>query len=106
MKKLCIANPPLHPVYEDRRVRAIFRPMEGYDDLVNPQADEGIRHMIGHEFVWRFVGFRGKLPTWMPADLEDIDAYFEVMDTKRPEWGNLLMYEFDLDIIRVEKLDA
>ena len=42
----------------------------------------------------------------MPADPEDVDAYFEVVNTKRPDWGNLLMYEFDLDIIRVEKLDA
>ncbi len=105
-RQLCIVNPPLHPVYEDRNIRAIFRPMSGLDATLNDQADKGIRQMIGHEFVWRFIGFRGKLPTWMPADPEDIDAYFEVMETERPAWGNLLFYEFDLDIIRVEKLDA
>ena len=106
MKHLCIVNPPLHPVYEDRRIRAIFRPMEGWDETLNSQADEGLKQMIGHEFVWRFVGFRGRLPTWMPADPEDVDAYFEMTNTKRPEWGALLFYEFDLDIIQVEKLDA
>jgi hypothetical protein len=42
----------------------------------------------------------------MPADPEDIDAYFEVVDSKRPEWKSLWIMESDLDIIRVEKLDA
>jgi hypothetical protein len=106
MKAPVIVNPPLHPVYEDRCVRAVFRPMENFDEGLNSQADPGIRQMVGHEFVWRFAGFRGKLPTWIPADPEDIDAYFETTDTKRPDWGSLLMYEFDLDILRVEKLDA
>jgi hypothetical protein len=105
MKKACKVHPPLHPLYEDRNVRAIFRPMD-CDETLNSEADPGIKQMIGHEFVWRFAGFRGRYPTWMPADPEDVDAYFEVMDTKRPEWGNLLFYEFDLDILRVEKLDA
>ncbi len=106
LNKLCIVNPPLHPVYEDRNIRAIFRPMTGLDATLNDQADPGLKQMIGHEFVWRFVGFRGKLPTWMPADPEDLDAYFEVVEAKCPEWSALLTYEFDLDNIRVEKLDA
>ena len=99
-KKLCMVNPPLHPVYEDRCIRAIFRPM-------NPEAtNDGIRQMIGHEFVWRFVGFLGKIPLWMPADPEDIESYFEVVDAKFPEWKLLWILETDLYIIRVEKLDA
>jgi len=69
---------------------------------VNP----GVRQMIGHEFLWRFVGFRGKIPIWIPADAEDLDAYFEVTQTQCPEWDSLWIYETDLDIIRVEKLDA
>ncbi len=105
-RQLCIVNPPLHPVYEDRRIRAIFRPMEKWDETLNSQADAGLKQMIGHEFVWQFVGFRGKLPTWMPADPEVIIAYFEMMNTESPEWGALLTYEFDLHILRVEKLDA
>jgi hypothetical protein len=70
------------------------------------EANEGIRQMIGHEFVWRFVGYLGKIPLWMPADPEDIEAYFEVVDTQRPEWKSLWILETDLYIIRVEKLDA
>jgi hypothetical protein len=93
-------HPPLHPVYEDRFIRAIFRPMDA------AEADDGIKRMIGHEFVWRFIGFLGKIPLWMPADPEDIEAYFEVADTKFPEWKSLWILETDLDIIRVEKLDA
>jgi hypothetical protein len=70
------------------------------------EANDGIRQMIGHEFVWRFIGYLGKIPLWMPADPEDIEAYFEVVDTKPPEWKALWILETDLDIIRVEKLDA
>ena len=89
-----------HPVYEDKWIRAIFRPN-------NPEkADDGIKQMIGHEFIWRFVGFSGEEPLWMPADPEDIDAYFEVVGRKLPEWKALWIFESDLDIIRVEALDA
>ena len=89
----------LHPTYEDRDVRAVFRPME-------TEQEPGIRQMIGHEFVWHFVGFEGKIPVWTPADPEDLDAYFEVVDVERPKCKSLLILEIDLDIMRVEKLDA
>jgi hypothetical protein len=89
----------LHPTYEDRDVRAIFRPME-------TEQEPGIRQMIGHEFVWHFVGFEGKIPVWTPADPEDLDAYFEIVEVERPKCKSLLILETDLAIMRVEKLDA
>ncbi len=95
-----MVNPPLHPIYENRRIRAIFRPKDP------EEANEDIRQMIGHEFIWRFVGFLGRVPLWMPADPEDVNDYFEVVDSKCPEWKSLWILETDLDIMRVEKLDA
>ena len=62
--------------------------------------------MVGHEFVWRHIGYSAGMPLWMPADPEDIDAYFEVVDMPRPEWAVLWILEEDLDIMRVEKFDA
>ncbi len=98
-RKLSIVNPPLHPTYEDRDVRAIFRPME-------TEQEPGIKQMIGHEFIWHFIGFEGKIPVWTPADPEDMDSYFEVVAVERPKCKSLLILETDLDIMRVEKLDA
>ena len=97
---MTFVNPVPHPIYDHRWIRAIFDPVEP------GEANDGIKQMIGHEFVWKFVGFLGKEPLWMPADPEDIDSYFEVVDTKCPEWKALWIMERDLDIIRVEKLDA
>lgn len=89
-----------HPLYEDRDVRAIFRPRD-------PSGlNAGTQQMVGHEFVWRHVGWTQDMPIWMPADPEDIDAYFEVIDRTRPEWECLWILEEDLDIMRVEKFDA
>lgn len=68
--------------------------------------NEGTEQMVGHEFVWRHVGYSQDMPIWMPADPEDIDAYFEVVDRPRPGWECLWILEEDLDIMRVEKLDA
>lgn len=89
-----------HPLYENRNVRAVFCPkdIEGLN--------EGAKQMVGHEFVWRHIGFIGRMPLWMPADPEDIDAYFEVVDMPRPDCTVLWILEEDLDIMRVEKLDA
>jgi hypothetical protein len=42
----------------------------------------------------------------MPADPEDIDAYFEVVGEPRPGWRFLWILEDDLDILGVERLDA
>jgi hypothetical protein len=89
-----------HPLYEDRDIRAIFRPrdLEGLND--------GAKQMVGHEFVWTHIGYSGGMPLWMPADKEDIDAYFEVVDMPRPDLAVLWILEEDLDIMRVEKLDG
>jgi len=92
-----------HPIYEDRNIRAIFRPL----DLEG--LNEGAEKMVGHEFVWRHIGYAGGMPLWMPADPEDIDAYFayfEVVDIPRPDWEILWILEEDLDIMRVEQLDG
>ncbi|GAG09849.1 unnamed protein product [marine sediment metagenome] len=89
-----------HPLYDDRNVRAIFAPRD-------PSGlNAGTRQMVGHEFVWRHVGWSQGMPIWAPADQEDLDAYFEVVDTPRPDDRQLLILEEDLDIMRVEKFDA
>lgn len=101
---------PKHPVYERKNIRAIFKPRDndveasGGEFAVN-MTDE-LRQMVGHEFVWKFIGFFGKEPLWLPADLEDIAAYYEIRDRKRPKWKALWILEADLDIIQVEKLDG
>jgi len=89
-----------HPLYADRDVRAIFSPK----DLKG--LNEGAKQMVGHEFVWRHIGYSSGMPLWMPADPEDIDAYFEVVDSPRPDWRVLWILEEDLDIMRVERFDA
>ena len=89
-----------HPLYEDRHIRAIFQPKDPTG------LNAGTKQMVGHEFVWRHVGWTQDMPIWMPADPEDIDAYFEVVDRPRPEWECLWILEEDLDIMRVEKFDA
>ncbi len=89
-----------HPLYENRDVRAIFRPRD------HSGLNAGTQQMVGHEFVWRHIGWTKGMPIWMPADPEDIDAYFEVVDRPRPEWECLWILEEDLDIMRVEKFDA
>ena len=96
---LFVRELPQHPVYDRRNIRAIFRPCD--NDM-----DDNIRQMVGHEFIWKFVGFFGEEPLWMPSDPEDIDAYYEIRDRKRPKWDALWILESDLDIIQVEKLDA
>ena len=93
-------QPDPHPLYEDRHIRAIFQPLDRLG------LNEGTRQMVGHEFVWRHVGWVQDMPIWMPADLEDLDAYFEVVDRPNPGVERLLILEEDLDIMRVEKLDA
>jgi len=90
----------LHPIYGSKNVRAIFQPLD-YSGL-----NDGAKQMVGHEFVWRHVGYSQEMPVWEPADSEDIAAYFEVVDKPRPEWRFLWILEEDLDIMRVEKLDA
>jgi hypothetical protein len=89
-----------HPLYEDRVVRAIFSPLdiEGLND--------GAKQMVGHEFVWKHVGYTGNMPVWVPADPEDIDAYFEVVGAPCPDMAVLWILEEDLDIMRVEKFDG
>ena len=89
-----------HPLYEDREIRAIFQPLD------EAGLNAGTKQMVGHEFVWRHVGYSQDMPIWMPADPEDIDAYFEVVDRPRPDWQCLWILEEDLYILRVEKLDA
>lgn len=89
-----------HPLYEDRHIRAIFNPKD-------PEGlNAGTRQMVGHEFVWEHVGWSNDMAIWMPADPEDIDAYFEVIEQPSPDWRKLWILEEDLDIMRVEKLDA
>lgn len=89
-----------HPMYDDREVRAIFNPKD-------PSGlNAGTRQMVGHAFVWRHIGFSQDMPVWMPADPEDIDTYFEVVDRPRPDWECLWILEEDLDSMGVEKLDA
>lgn len=92
---------PLHPVYEDRHIRAIFDPEER-------PLDKGLQQMVGHEFVWKYAGEVGhnKDHAWFPADPEDLDAYFEVVDTEKPNPAFLITREAELYILRVEKLDA
>lgn len=62
--------------------------------------------MVGHEFVWAHIGYAGGMPLWMPADPEDIDAYFEIVGVPQPDMAVLWILEEDLDIMRVEKLDG
>lgn len=92
---------PLHPIYEDRTVRAIFEPEER-------PLDKGLQQMVGHEFVWKYAGEMGntKEHVWFPADPEDVDAYFEVVDTPKPDPAFMMTREAELYILRVEKLDA
>ncbi len=89
-----------HPLYENRDVRALFLPRDPSGLNV------GTQQMVGHEFVWRHVGWTQDMPIWMPADPEDIDAYFEVIDRTCPELERLWILEEDLVIMRVEKFDA
>lgn len=92
---------PRHPIYEHKTIRAIFDPGER-------PLDKGLQQMVGHEFVWKYAGEVGhtKDPAWFPADPEDVDAYFEVVDTLKPEPAFMITPEHELFIIRVEKLDA
>ncbi len=90
----------LHPLYDERDVRAIFVPKD------SSGLNEGTRQMVGHEFVWRHAGWSKGMAIWTPADEEDIDAYFEALDTPRPKSCLLFILEEDLDIMRVEKFDA
>lgn len=89
-----------HPLYENKNIRAIFKPRN------TSALNAGTKPMVGHEFVWRHVGYSSNTPVWMPADPEDIDAYFEVVGEPHPGWRFLWILEDDLDILRVEKLDA
>ena len=87
-----------HPLYEDKHIRAVFHPR----DVSGLNA--GTRQMVGHEFVWKHIGWALDMPIWMPADPEDIDAYFEVVGS--PDIRRLMILEDDIDIMRVEKFDA
>jgi hypothetical protein len=91
----------IHPIYEDRCIRAIFEPTE-------QPLDKGLRQMVGHEFVWKYAGEVGhtKEHAWFPANSEDVDAYFEVVDTPQPNPAFMITKESELYIIRVEKLDG
>lgn len=91
---------PTHPIYEDRTIRAIFDPADR-------PLDKGLQQMVGHEFVWKYAGEGNtKEHVWFPADPEDIDAYFEVVDTPKPDPSFMMTREAELFILRVEKLDA
>lgn len=93
-------RPAPHPLYEDRNIRAIFRPQDIQG--LNP----GTKQMVGHEFVWRHIGFSKRVAIWMPADPEDIDNYFELVGEPFPGWKCLWILEDDLDVLGVAKLDA
>lgn len=98
-----MSEEPVHPVYETKVVRAAFKPSKLPDH-------PGLQHMVGHEFVWAYVGQMGtgryKRHMWTPANFKDIEDYFEIVDQPITESEALVVAESELDIFRVEVLDS
>jgi len=90
---------PLHPIYEDKCVRAVFKPR------TEPK-EPALQAMSGHEFVWAYVGENYKKHMWTPANPKDLEDYFELVGQSLPELTTLIVAESELDIFRVEILDG
>ncbi len=101
---MSIPDKRAHPLYDFKRIRAVFSP-SNKEDL-----NAGTIQMLGHEFVWEFVGMLGEQGVWALADQEDFDAYYQAIPkdarTNIDAWRLLWILEEDLDIIRVENPDA
>jgi hypothetical protein len=89
-----------HPIYDDRDIRAVFAPTNV------KHLNEGAKQMVGHEFVWTLMDWVQGTFVWGLADPEDLDSYYAAMGMTRSDADDLLILEDDLDIMRVEKLDA
>jgi len=90
-----------HPLYGRKLIRAIFDPkdIDGLNDAANT--------MVGHEFVWEFVGMLGKEGVYTLSDFEDFAAYWEaVPDEFENMWKGFWILEKDLKIVRVENPDG